>query len=244
MTENVGKRINFGIDMISFIAITAILVNFGKADPGDVIFVFVYESTIMAMVFALFFIIFNTFEYIKENKGISLLNRFFKGMYTSIFASFTVLLVASFFILLLNQITIEFLVAFLKDNAYQFKSIEILSTSGIYLEGETIHKLEQLFGKSYALIFYIIGIKYFINLLINYVSKSNKSKEIRKFAGLYETVSQIIISPIAMLLSCLILVILASIFGPQTWIVFVVLGIFRLLFMFFFSKLNSVLNTL
>lgn len=46
------------------------------------------------------------------------------------------------------------------------------------------------------------------------------------------------------LISCIILVILASIFGAKTWIIFVTIGVFRLIFMLFFAKLNPVLKTL
>ncbi len=245
LSEINGKRINFGIDIISFIVVCAVLMNLGKsADPGDIIFVFVYESTIMALVFALFFLIFNTYEYIKKNKNSTILKSIFKGLYISIFASFSMVLVASFFILLLNQITVELLVGFLKENAFQFKSIEVLSTSGVYLEAETMNRLELLFGKSYSLFFYIIGIKYFVNLLVNFFSQTKVSKGSISIVGLYETVSQIILSPIVMFISCIILVILAEIFGPQTWIVFVCLGFFRLLFMYTFSKLSNFLKAI
>jgi hypothetical protein len=245
LSETNGKRINFGIDVVSFIVVCAVLMNVGKsADPGDIIFVFVYESTIMALVFALFFLIFNTYEYIKKNQNNSILKNIFKCLYISIFASFAMVLVASFFILLLNQITVELLVGFLKENAFQFKSIEILSTSGVYLEAETMNRLELLFGKSYSLFFYLLGIKYFINLLVNYFSSSAKNNDLKTFAGMYETISQIIISPIVMFIACIILVILAEIFGPQTWIVFVCLAIFRLLFMYTFSKLSNFIKTI
>lgn len=245
LSENNSKRINFGIDIISFIVVCAVLLNVGKsADPGDILFVFVYESTIMIVAFTIYFLIFNTWDFVKSNKNNSWVSSLFKGIYVSIYSVISTAVISFLFILLLNQITIELLVGFLKENAFQFKSIDILSESGVYLETETMRKLELLFGKSYSLFFYILGIKYFANLLVNYFSKPSVSKGILSFAGLYETASQIILSPIIMFITCIILVILAEIFGPQTWIVFVCLAIFRLLFMYTFSKFSNFLKTI
>jgi uncharacterized membrane protein YecN with MAPEG domain len=244
LSESNGRRINIGIDITSFIAVCSVLMSIGKADPGDIIFVFVYESTIMVIVFLLFFILFNTFEFAKENKHLFILKSIFKGFSLSLIAACSMLLVSFFFILLLNQITVELLVGFLKENEFQFKSIEVLSSSGVYLESETMLRLEALFGKSYSMVFYILGIKYFANLLVNYFSTKKTSKSTFAFVGLYETASQIIISPIVMFISCVILVILAEIFGPQTWIVFLCLAIFRLLFLYSFSKISKLLKSI
>lgn len=249
MNERLGNRINFGIDLISFLIVCFVLTNFSKADPGDAIFVFVFESTIMLLSFSVFYIIFNTAKltYLKRNESrkILLIQHFFKDLFTSIVTIIGILIGSFLVVLLLNQLTVELLVAFLKDNAFRFQSIEILNTSGVYLESETIARLENLFGKNYMICFWFIGIKYFVNLLINFFTKrSNSETGIFHFTGLIETMSQIIISPIAMLISCIILVILASIFGAQTWIIFVTLGVFRLIFMLFFAKLNPVLKTL
>jgi uncharacterized membrane protein YecN with MAPEG domain len=247
--ETTGKKINFGIDITSFIIICSLLLNFGKADPGDIIFVFVYESTIMVLVFALFFILFHTFESMKfdSNKHHNIIVRFF-GCLTLSTIMMLIALVASFIIILfLNQLTVEFLVGFLKNSDFHFKSIEILNSNGVYLTSETRSKMEILFGKSYNLFFWIIGVKYFVNLTVNYFSqaKDTIAKDgTATFSGLLETAIQIIISPIVMLITCIILVILAEIFGPQTWIVFVCLGIFRLLFMYSFSKFSNFMKNL
>ncbi|MES2588404.1 MAG: hypothetical protein V4622_05435 [Bacteroidota bacterium] len=253
LTQKTGDRINFSLDILSFILVCAFLMDKGQSDPGDVIFIFVYESFIMILGFTLFFVIFNTWHtfYVRRNKSGESTNYHIK--ITEVFQVFSksliylgILFAMSFLVIIfLNQLTVELLIAYLTDNAYHFKSIEILSQNAMYFENEIVSGLKELFGKSYSAFFWIIGIKYFIelclDLFIHEELKTNKDLTMNGFKGI---ALKIILGPICMFIACIFLVILASIYGAQTWIVLLTLGIFRLLFLFLDSKLKSVIKSI
>lgn len=246
------KKINFSIEILSFISICAIFFSKGNSDPGNVIFLFVFENLIMLLSFAVFYPLFNTWHSFYVRKE-SFSSSTFKPKFEFILVKFCTSLVylagifgLSFvFILFLNQLTIELLVAYLKDNSYNFKSIEILAGGGMFFEKEVVGELKALFGQNYFLFFLIFGIKYFIELILNLFSSNDlKSNKSLTFNGFIPIASKIILGPISIFIACIILVILSAIFGSQIWIVFLTLALFRLLFLFLNSKLTHFYNSI
>jgi hypothetical protein len=241
LQKKTGERINVGIESLSFIALCFYFFKDGNSDPGDVLFLFIYESSIMLVSYAIFFLIFNTWLQLKQKAfQAKQIAAFIQSFLTSLFGLGGLLLVSFIGILFLNQLTLELLIGYLQDNEYEFKTIQVLSESGLYLESETRQAMEQVMGKKYSFFFYFIGFKYLIVLIVDFFSRTDlKTNSFASFSGLKETAIQIVISPISMFLACILLVILTAIWGTQYWIVFACLISFRLLFMYFFYVMKK-----
>lgn len=142
-------------------------------------------------------------------------------------------------IIFLNQLTVEFLCAYLQNSSFNFESLDILSQGGLYFEESVRHDLQDLFHLDYRIFFWIYALKHFMSITINFFAQADlKTNPFLIGQALYRIGTEAFLAPILILALCLILVILSEIFGPQLWIVFMILGIFRVLFVYFGNKFS------
>jgi len=148
-----------------------------------------------------------------------------------------------FALLFINQLTIELLIAYLKNNEYFFKSIELLANNEIFLE--QIDDFEQIFGMKFFVIFLIMAIRYFLMLCVQlFFNPQFKTHTSVSMLGLYKLVSNLFMAPISMFIAMVCLVVLTTIIGKATWIVLLSLGIFKFLFSFFSNRLSLFLESI
>lgn len=253
MSIKQAQRINLILDLAAFAALALFALNNSKqTDPGEIIFLFVFENLVMALAFALFFIVFNPWHnmYLKKHGLLKnparprQKNPLYKIIFLSLIGFAFVLIIGSVALIFLNQLTVELLLSFLKDNAYNFKSLEILA-GGMYFEGNVIRSLERLFGQSYLLFFWIMFFKHVLSLILSFFSNPKlKSNNFLTLAGTANIVSQMLMSPLSIFLACILLVALTSAYGAQTWIILVTLAVFRLLFLLLSTRTARFFKTL
>lgn len=253
LNEQQAKRSNLALDLISFGSVCLLALNQrNEADPGEFIFLFVFENLLMVLAFTVFFLFFNpAHQYYLKKKGV-IPEKAGKTQSGSLFSlviytltGFVILAFIVFIaIIFLNQLTVELLLAFLKDNAYRFESLEILS-AGMFFERPVLGAMQEFFGKNYLLFFWIFSLKHFISLVLHFFGHPDlKTKSFPALAGISTITAQILISPVSMLLACIMLVILSGIYGAQTWIILVTLAVFRLLFLLLSNRLAHFFKTL
>lgn len=246
MNQKKGSQLGLLLDLIFLASVIILALNHTKnLDPGDYIFLFVYENLIAILSFLIFLILFYPLnKFILNKHQIDFRNWFTKNLLFQNLKKVIGFLISLFIIFIViiffNQLCVELLVAFLKDNSYHFKSIQILGEGGMFFEKSVVSELENLFQKNYSLFFMLVGVKYFISQIIDFFTlKTTESNSYELFGTLPKIVSQIILAPILIFASCIFLVILSSLFGVQTWIIFVTLAIFRLLFWIITKKITE-----
>ncbi|MCE3297171.1 MAG: hypothetical protein K0R65_2885 [Crocinitomicaceae bacterium] len=240
LTEKQAKRTNLILDLAVFTALALFAMNTSmQADPGEIIFLFVFENLVMALAFAVFFIIFSPWHnsYLKKHRLLKNPARpriripLFKAILYALLGFGIVFCISMVVLIFLNQMAVELMISFLKDNAYNFKSIEILS-GGMFFDGSIIRSLQRLFGQSYVVFFWVLLFKHLLSNILVFVSHPDlKSNNFLTLAGTRAVISQTIMSPVAVFLACLLLVALSALYGAQTWIILVTLGAFRLIFL-------------
>lgn len=248
-SNRLGSILNNVNDVVVFAAMMIYFLNSKVADPGDYVFLIVYENTMMLISFAIFFLVSHSFfnksysnfgrVYLKKD-----FNSIIKGFTTSIVAIVTFVVSAGIIILILNQLTIELLVAYLKDNGYKYQSIFVLDSHGLFLKSETLAAMKELFGKNYTFFFWAMGIQFFISYFIHFFTLAKNSKKEEDIdPAFWDVAIQILLSPICIFIVCIVLVILSSIFGTQFWIVSTTLILYKIIFTLTKNKLSKVLNT-
>ena len=95
--------------------------------------------------------------------------------------------------------------------------------------------MKEILNVNYGLIFLIIGLRYFSELVYDLFSNKNNSSATLK--GVWSIATHAIVGPISILFAMILLVILTSSIGNQTWIPFVVLIFFRLIFNWMSNKI-------
>ncbi|MGV3630740.1 MAG: hypothetical protein ACO1O6_06025 [Bacteroidota bacterium] len=245
LTEKQAKRTNWFLDLAAFTALTILAINNrGQVDPGEIIFLFVFENLVIALAFAVFYVCFNPWHNFYLKKHGMLKNparpRLKLPLYRTILYSLLgfgiVLCIGIIALIFFNQLTVELLLAFLKDNSYKFESLEILA-GGMYFEGAVVRSLQGLFGQSYLLFFWILLCKHLLAMILTFFSHPDlKSNTFLTLSGTVGIISQTLMSPVAIFLACVVLVGLTAIYGAQTWIILVTLAVFRLLFLLLSTK--------
>ena len=248
ISKKAAKTINLSLEIISFMVICVLLLNKGGADPGDFIFLFVFENLVLFISFGVYFVMFNPWHssYIRKIRGEQ------QSFKKSISDFFSILIgagiawtIAFFVLVFLDQLTVELLISYLGDNAFNFKSLDILARGGMFFEDSVIQEMGDLFQANYKLFFWIYGFKYFINLVVNLMAEQNlKTDENLTINGIFSIAVTAIIGPVFMFLVCVILVLLAAIFGPQTWIIWFTLITFKLGTYYVMRKFSGIVKSI
>ncbi|TNE53814.1 MAG: hypothetical protein EP338_09805 [Bacteroidetes bacterium] len=211
-----------------------------RVDPGDFIFLFVFENLIFFLVFFLFYLTFGAgYNYVLNyrKKG---WKKFLKDYFNSLLGVLVLGLGGYVLVILMNQITVELLVAYLQDNHFQFQSIEILSAGGVFLEDEVVAGMQRLFGRSYQSFFWIMGINAFISMLLFTLAHPEFGKSQKAVMdNARDLFIKVLLSPALMLICCMLIPLLALIFGAQLWLLILILGLFRLLYLWASKKLSA-----
>ena len=105
----------------------------------------------------------------------------------------------------------------------------------MFFESSVISSMKEILNVNYGLIFLIIGLRYFSELVYDFFSNKNNSSTTLK--GVWSIATHVIVGPISILFAMILLVILTSSIGNQTWIPFVVLIFFRLIFNWMSNKI-------
>ena len=238
------------VDLLSFLLVLVLLIWFGDTDPGDVVFLFVFENVIMMLAFAVFFIIFSPVTTLLREKHKSMLEnsekfrfgigKFFSNMGVSLIYLVVYLAFYAIGIIILDQIMVEFMVGYFDDNNYTFESLKILGKGGVFIEASVTEPMQQLIGLNVGVVVLILGGRYLIELIYNlFHNKLYLKDESAEMNGVLKIAAHAILGPVTLLISLIGMVILTAIFGQQTWIVIVMLIVFRLLFNVIFNWLNS-----
>lgn len=239
--EKSKKWFIFFFDLFYMTALGLYIVFQSNTDPGDIIFLYVFEN--VYMIVGLIFFVLTVLPFFRlirvkhlrlsgktlsENDKSSFLN--FYG-YLLLFSA-VILVVGGLIVVLLDQIAIEFLVEYLGDNGYSFQSIEILSKDYLFFEKEVFEPMSRLLNLDYGLLLLIIGGRYFLELVLNYASNKNFLKVESMtliYNGIGNILAHVLIGPILVLICMIVLVIFTAIFGTQEWIVIAAVISFRLL---------------
>lgn len=238
---------NTSIDWFTFLLVVALLIYNGNADPGDVVFVFVFENIIMIAAFVPFYLIFYSWHnlYLQKNHPEKNSGRIYKGISGALELSVLALIALIFIfggyllvVFLLDQISVELIVAFFQGNNYQFATIDLLAQSGMFFESNVVSGMQEILNVNYGLIFLIIGLRYFGELVYDLFANDNyKNNKSATLNGAWSIAVHAIVGPISILIAMILLAILTSAIGNQSWIPFAVLIFFRLIFNWMSNKI-------
>lgn len=237
---------NTSIDWVSFALICALMIYGGNADPGDVVFIYVFENIIMIIAFIPFYLIFSTWHhfYLQKNNPDIIVGKKYKGFFGALEHTLLALIILIFVfaghlivVFILDQISVELMVAYFTDNHYNYASINLLAQSGMFFETTVIEGMQSIMQINYLFIFLLIGARYFGELILDFFKSDYKNNESATLDGAWSIGVHVIAGPLSIFLSMILLVILTSAAGNQTWITILTLVIFRLLFNWMSNKM-------
>jgi len=246
-TNRKSRWWNTSIDWFAFLLVIALLIFTGDADPGDVVFVFVFENIIMIVAFIPFYLIFYSWHnlYLQKHQPEKNSGRVYKGisgaLELSVLAAIALIFIFGGYLLvvfLLDQISVELMVAFFQGNNYHFETIDLLAQSGMFFEPSVISGMKEILNINYGLIFLILGLRYFGELVYDLFANSNyKNNKSATLNGAWSIATHAIVGPVSILIAMILLVVLTSSVGNQAWIPFAVLIFFRLIFNWMSNKI-------
>jgi hypothetical protein len=227
-------------DLLFAIGFALYLVYQSKADPGDIALLWALENYYMMGGYVLFAItvlpVLRYFRIKSRNANqLEIKGQDDKRWYTFLFEILVlvglVIAIGGFIIVILDEIMIGFFIEYLKANGYYFESLEILDSDSLFFEDRKMRQMSSLFNFDKNELFLIFGIRYFIELVVLYVSNGRfirYSAEDFRMKGTYLIAVHAFTGPVIALFAMLVLVILTLFFQPQAWIVIVALVIFKL----------------
>lgn len=242
------NRLVILFDLIVFTVVVALLFKYSDANPGDWVFLFVFENVIMMFSFAIFFLIFSPVTTLLRQKhfGVKLGEKnhlSVKGFFNLLGVSvlFLALYLAGYalVIVILDQIMVELVVGFFSDNDYTFESLKILGEGGVFFEAPVVDQMQELIGINLNWLFVILGARYFIEMTIDlFRERKFLEEEESELMGVFKIIGHAVLGPISLFIAFVPMVILTAIYGPQPWIVILTLILFRLLFNLLYSLFN------
>ncbi len=232
------KKVGFSLfDLFFFAGFVYYLIFHVNLDPGDVVIIYVFENIFMLAGYVCFSFIFMPWAKTYYKKRVSKVERFqeksFFKTYLSELVTNTMLIcvglvIGAIFIVLFDQILIEFAVGYFTDNGFVFKSLQILGQEGLFFQPTIINPLMEHLQIDLVVLFLIIGTRYFIEFTIDLFAGQKHKTLSGGFKGMFAVASHVLFGPIVMLFCMLLLVLLSSIWGPQSWMVALILILFRL----------------
>lgn len=237
---------NTSIDWISFALICALMIYGGNADPGDVVFIYVFENIIMIIAFVPFYLVFSTWHhfYLQKNNPAIIIGKKYKGFMGAMEHALLALIILVFVfagyvlvVFILDQISVELMVAYFQNNQYNYSSIELLARSGMFFEPSVINGMQSIMQINYGLIFLLIGLRYFGELILDFFKSDYKTNESAALDGAWSIGVHVVAGPVSIFLAMIILASLSAAFGNQTWITISTLVFFRLLFNWMSNKM-------
>ncbi|MBI2257851.1 MAG: hypothetical protein HYU67_03020 [Flavobacteriia bacterium] len=253
--EDINKQIRKSklfytlFDSLSLLALLLIMQNFKSADPGEFIFLFAYESQfILISFFIVLFVLLPIQKSILKKKGnlVSSHNIIPNNEELKKHLFYFIGFIALFFVLyliflFLNQLSIEMIISYTKDNGYIFNSLEILNQNTVFVElSDQLGDYLNL-NINYLVAFFVLKhiVLFLIQILFNPYFKKDASMLYKQF---YTVGTSAILSPLSMFFAMLFLVICSSIFGAQKWIPLLSIVVFQLIFRFSTNRISSLLK--
>lgn len=218
----------------------------GSADPGDVVFIYVFENIIMIVAFVPFYLIFSTWHhfYLQKNNPDIIIGKKYKGFSGAMEHALLALIILVFVfagyvlvVFILDQISVELMVAYFKDNNYNYASIDLLAQSGMFFESSVISGMQSIMQLNYGFIFLLIGLRYFVELIHDFFKSDYQNDESAALNGAWSIGAHVIAGPLSILLAMILLAALSSALGNQTWITIATLIFFRLIFNWMSNKM-------
>lgn len=249
MEKNQKKKsrwVNSGIDWISFVLVCALMIFTGGTDPGDVVFIFVFENILMIAAFVPFYIIFSTWHhfYLQKHNPAIIVGKKYQGIGGAMELMLLSLIILIFVfaghllvVFILDQISVELMVAFFSGANYSYATIELLSHSGVFIESSVRSGLQEIVQVNYGLIFLIIWLRYFGELTLDFFKGNYQTNESAALNGAWSIGIHALAGPLSIFIAMVVLVSLTAALGNQTWIPLLVLFLFRLLFNWMSNKM-------
>jgi hypothetical protein len=229
------KRKSALIDWVVFGAILVAWVLFESNDPGELVFLLVFENACMLLAMILFIGTFGAWDMLQTD----IKRDGWKGSWYLVpIAPFLTILVFIFqlggvflAIFLVNQIAIEFLIAYMCENGFcQYETLNALS-KGFYLESSVIKEIWSNHGIGISTMTAIFVLRYYREIALGVLKAKGEDNKLEvSLYYFFRIVGSSGATAIGILIACLLWVILHEIIGDAAWIMWPVLILFRLLY--------------